>query len=72
MHDCTFVLLGCSENLLQSFVQSSEKDPGQVVGSVSLLSHDQGQLRGQEGDSQTGVMVSLSQSYLLKLSPLIL
>lgn len=35
-------------DLLQAFVQSAEVDPGEVVGSVSLLRHDQGQLRRQD------------------------
>lgn len=38
----TLASLGCSINLLQPFIQSTQEDPGQVVGLVSLLCHYQG------------------------------
>lgn len=40
----TFTLASCGVDLLQPCLQSTEVDPRQVVGSVPLLGHDQGQL----------------------------
>lgn len=44
----TFSSFGGQVDLLQALVQSAQVDPGEVVGSVSLLRHDQSQLRRQD------------------------
>lgn len=43
--NCTLASFGCSVNLLQTSIQSGQKDPRQVVGLVSLLCYYQGQLK---------------------------
>lgn len=45
----TFLFFRGNVNLLQTFVQSAQMNPRQVVGFVSPLCHYQGQLKVPEG-----------------------
>lgn len=67
---CTLASFGCGVNLLQTYVQSGQKDPRQIVGFVSLLCHYQSQLRRQEGDRKQVMASSDSRHSLYQLPQL--
>lgn len=58
----TFLFFSGDVNLLQTFVQSAQMNPRQVVGFVSPLRHYQGQLKGSGRSVETAPCITASFS----------